>query len=78
MRQKYAIHPGWVISIRDGDRHWVGERQLMGLYNLKPRECIVVRGSSDLKGYTGEFLNSLKHLYPLSNGNYYDANEKEI
>lgn len=40
---KYAVYPGYVISKNDGDRHYISAQQLMRLYKVDPRECIVVR-----------------------------------
>lgn len=43
MAAKYALFPGRVFSKRDGQLHHVDAWQLAWLYNVPPRECVVVR-----------------------------------
>lgn len=60
----YCIHPSWVSSKYDGDRHWIGYDTLVGLYRLDPRLCVHqdrVRGEE-----YGQFV----HLYPRYHGDY--------
>ena len=47
MAAKYALFPGPMTSKMDGDRHHVDARQLARLYNVPPRECVVVRETRD-------------------------------
>lgn len=42
-RIKYVVLPGYIRSDSDGQEHFIGERQLMDLYRVDPRECIVHR-----------------------------------
>jgi hypothetical protein len=35
-----VVHPGWVVSETDGDRHFVGYVQLCRLYGLNPRTAV--------------------------------------
>jgi len=57
------IHPGWIISQSDGDRHYIGFVQLVRLYKLDPRTCYLVDGTY------GEREDD-KHFYPREDGNY--------
>lgn len=40
-RPKYTLCPGYVTSVRDGDRHWINARQLAALYGVRLDECEV-------------------------------------
>ena len=61
----YILHPGYVTSKNDGDEHYVGPCQLMELYRVEPRECIVYAD----KGYHVSAPGDV-HLYPRYDGNY--------
>lgn len=39
---RYLLCPGMVRSRADGDEHFVGARQLMRLYGLRPEQCLVM------------------------------------
>lgn len=64
--KKYAICPGYVFS-SDGDRHFIGAGQLMDLYRVSPRECVIVH--NDEFGIGGQHENLIR-LYPSFSGNY--------
>jgi len=69
MEKKYALHGGYVRSKIDGDEHYVSARQLVGLYELRMSECLVVedeRGSEPRLAWP----QGLAHLYPRYDGNY--------
>lgn len=75
MAVKYIICPGWVRSRSDGQLHFINASQLFDLYDVDPRECIVVYyeigpENSGLRGYSNEFLEGLQLLYPKQNGDY--------
>lgn len=40
MSLKYIAVPGYVISLNDGDRHYVGFERLCDLYGVKSRDAI--------------------------------------
>ena len=63
---KYVLHPGYVISKNDGDRHYISARQLAELYNVNPAECIVVTNDEPFM-HCG---NDYTHLKPRYDGNY--------
>lgn len=58
------IHPGWITSKTDGDRHYITFGQLVRLYDLDPRTCI---HASDLHRRPSTDDN---HYYPRQDGNY--------
>lgn len=68
INKKYVIHPGYVISMSDGQEHYVTARQLIRLYRVNPNECIVISESGD--NHRGLNLNDFIHLYPRINGDY--------
>jgi len=66
-KKKYAIHPGWVTSLRDGDQHFIGAGTLAHLYRLHSDEWIRWAIDDDKKGRDpDEYI----HLYPRFDGNY--------
>jgi hypothetical protein len=38
--RKIAVHPGWVRSINDGDRHFISFTQLCRLSGIDPHKAI--------------------------------------
>lgn len=67
MRIKYALHPGYVYSKNDGDRHWISATRLAQLYGVKMGECIDAAYTHHMNNTHRE---SLIHLYPDYNGDY--------
>jgi hypothetical protein len=61
------LHPGYVISKNDGQRHFVNAQRLADLYNVYKPRCIVVLPESekDWQDLPGDI-----HLHPRYNGNY--------
>jgi hypothetical protein len=66
--KKYALLPGPIRSITDGQRHFIGARQLAQLYGVKMSECIGV----DRRHSTWGLDRSVEYvlLGPRSDGNY--------
>lgn len=64
MNPKYCLHPGWVISINDGDRHWIDAENLRACYNLPREECI------SLWEYHPDRDGKLVDLFPRNSGDY--------
>lgn len=63
---KYVVLPGDVQSKNDGQIHYIGAGQLMRLYNVDPRECVVHRfGDHWFPEY-----DKLIQLSPRYDGNY--------
>ena len=66
---KYALHPGYVQSINDGESHFIDANQLSRLYNLRPNTWIVwdIRRPETRQGRNqGDYI----HLYPRFDGDY--------
>ncbi|KKM94186.1 hypothetical protein LCGC14_1200920 [marine sediment metagenome] len=41
--KKYLVIPGHVGSRHDADTHYIGSGQLMMLYNVNPKDCVIKR-----------------------------------
>lgn len=61
---KYAVFPGYVTSINDGDRHFISLNRLCQLYGVSPRECI------DASRLPKTAYGDLILLRPRLDGNY--------
>ena len=62
---KYLLHPGYVVSKTDGDRHYITAKMLMKLYNVRPEECVIYL---PYRPYPNQ--NKLINLYPMASGKY--------
>lgn len=62
--KKYCLHPGYVISKNDGEKHYITYQQLVGLYKLDPKECV------EWFDYIFDSYEDFKHLGPRHDGNY--------
>ena len=60
----YVIHPGMVKSTYDGEYHWIGFAQLVGLYGLSRDQCLNANTMTN-----ADRLGEI-HLYPREDGNY--------
>ncbi len=64
---KYIVHPGPMRSKSDGQWHYIGYGDLIRLYDVRPKDCILA---------TKAVLRSLRksddviHLYPRYDENY--------
>jgi hypothetical protein len=67
--KKYAVHPGFVISRIDGDKHFINSAQLARLYELDSDEYIVWN-EREPRTYLGRREEDYIHLYPRYDGNY--------
>ena len=67
MKPVYVLHPGNVVSITDGDTHYIGVKQLAQLYGVKYSDCVVADKNGYVRGYC---LRNAIHLYPDRKGNY--------
>jgi hypothetical protein len=70
---KYAVHPGYVTSKTDDDRHFIGAEQLMELYGVSPADCVVIPWDHPAPAR----LDGRIHLYPRYNGDYEWIRRKE-
>lgn len=58
--KKYVLHPGFITSVNDGDRHFIDALTLARLHCVDINDCYVVRHPTREHG----FASSGKHLYP--------------
>lgn len=62
------VHPGWVRSSTDGDRHWIGGARLIELYGLNPATTVVVDREERMQGYRPQPWD--RHFFPRFDGDY--------
>jgi hypothetical protein len=65
-RRRFVLHPGWVVSRNDGQRHYIDGRALRRLYQVPEGECVVTAGKWP---GIGERPGDV-HLYPDVRGVY--------
>jgi len=58
-----AIHPGFIISVNDGQKHYIGYEQLMHLHELNPKDCI---RWEEPETYLGRNWGDYKHIFATS------------
>lgn len=63
----FAVYPAPITSMNDWDRHRVGAADLMRLYGVHPRECVVFRDERDTLGWRGRRFD-LMPLVPRVQG----------
>lgn len=68
-KAKYAVHPGYIFSTHDGQRHYIGAARLAELYNLPAGSWIRV-DLADVSTTRGFRWSDYVHLYPVTDGNY--------
>lgn len=61
---RYVLHPGYVTSKNDGDRHFIGGPRLARLYGVDIRQC-VFGDTPEYREQEGDV-----HLIPRISGNY--------
>lgn len=67
---KYVIHPGYIFSRNDGEKHFVSGKQLIRLYKVHPTECIMYRYNPVVLQKLEELSEKVEHLYPRNDGKY--------
>lgn len=70
IKPKYVVHPGWIVSRRDGDLHYISFLNLCQLYKVSISECIDATYKRNWVGYKTEEINSFQHLRPNPSGIY--------
>lgn len=74
MKPKYVIAPGFVISQKDGQRHYVGAMALLQLYGVDARECRFYeptpQWTPSMWRYESEANEGLIWLRPRNDGDY--------
>jgi hypothetical protein len=66
MKRKYILHPGSIVSMNDGQTHYITAIKLAGLYGVRMDECYV-DSSFALRDVD---VSKLIHLWPSYTGNY--------
>jgi len=66
----YVLHPGWVRSKNDSQRHYISARHLAECYQIPLVECEIVYDDLPDARYRNEQFNGLTHLYPRFDGDY--------
>lgn len=67
--KRYAVHPGYVMSKYDGQRHYVGFYELCRLYGVDP--FLAVKWDFRYpQTYLGRKRSDYIHLYPRERGDY--------
>lgn len=66
---RYLVYDGEVKS-KDGNIHYVSHQQVVQLFGVNPLECLLVNRPDWFRGYTPEFLETLKVLHPRQDGDY--------
>lgn len=61
---RYVLHPGYIRSKNDGDRHFIGGPRLARLYGVSLLDCVY----GDVPTYTPREGDI--HLRPRFNGDY--------
>jgi len=67
---KYILYPGEVVSMNDGDTHYVSSKNLIWLYDVDPTECVEMSKLSRDTPRNRELLSTLTPLVPKFDGNY--------
>ena len=65
-----ALHPGYITSRTDCEKHWVSAHELWILYHLKGRDIIIWDDNSPAT-FRGRIFKDYSHLYPQESGMYY-------
>jgi len=77
MKKKYIVRSGHVTSKSDGDRHLITCQQLIKLYGVDARECILVPFGADTNSiFAGIDIADYIELTPRANGNYTTQTEQ--
>lgn len=68
---RYILHPGYVRSSMDGDRHWIGVTQLASLYGVPWKNCVPMYNEKAAYEYRtfGARAGDI-HLLPRADGDY--------
>ncbi len=61
-KRQYMLHPGFVISANDGDKHFIGAVQLQNLYGVAANRCVVAEPGLEWESFV--------HLWPRRDGDY--------
>lgn len=68
---RYVLHPGWVTSKFDGDRHFIEGPTLARLYGVNILDCVFI-DELQYREQEGDI-----HLFPQYSGDYTLPKTKE-
>ena len=63
---KYIVHPGYVRSKNDRDKHFISYDRLIELYGVNPKECVDARSEYSRSKPCEDCID----LKPKYDGNY--------
>ncbi len=66
---KYFIHPGYVRSKTDRQKHYISGDRLIDLYGVDPKKCLICTDENMLGRWINRTDNHV-HLYPDADGRY--------
>ena len=69
LNKLYALHPGYIYSRKDGQRHFVSMSQLVDLYQLRIDE-VTMWDSEKPESFLAKKWGDYIHLFPREDGNY--------
>ncbi len=73
MKKKVMLHPNFVISKSDGDKHFIGASQLARLYGVLPTDDVRTYDPKNPMNDERRPENAnVIHLYPNREGEYRD------
>lgn len=59
---RFVMHPGWITSVNDGEKHFITVEKLIAAYGVPKNECLPTVGKFDPRGVI--------HLSPRHLGDY--------
>ena len=71
---RIILHPGYVTSKTDGERHYIGAGRLADLYGVNIIRCVILARDEDWRGFHDR--KGDHHLYPREDGNYAPINPR--
>jgi len=72
--KKYLVIPGEITSKSDGEEHFISAIDLMSLYNVNPKECVIQSFPFSTLGLD---VSKYTVLRPRYDGNYEDLDRGE-
>lgn len=79
--KKFMVCPGHIKSKNDGDWHYIGAFQLMRLYGVNPKDCVVAERDHPGRSWASvprANATNLIRLAPRYNGDYREYLEQAL
>lgn len=67
MSKRYVVHPGFIYSKTDRQKHYITFTQLVRLYGVPSADCIDASKPSEMQGID---RMQFTHLHPRYDGRY--------